>query len=184
MDPNLPAQPVSGTSPNRSLLTLSAIVIILILTSAAYYYFVRQKNLGPTALNPPVSGQVLPDRSLNCPLPTSFCQGHDLYKEGSISAKLNTATPLYAAFTGIAQGFSAKDFTLVSLNSQELKLQAVYYFKGSVPSKKEVKKGEIIASANGQPISSMGGQSFVFVLIQTDKQGKSTAPTNFKQRTP
>ncbi|MDP2720167.1 MAG: hypothetical protein Q8P44_10175 [Dehalococcoidia bacterium] len=73
-------------------------------------------------------------------------------------------TPLYAAFAGVVEGFPQEGFTLLSLNSQELKLQAVYYFKGPAVPRKTVKKGELIATANGQPINSMENKSFVFVL--------------------
>ncbi|MEK7376285.1 MAG: hypothetical protein AABZ57_03850 [Candidatus Margulisiibacteriota bacterium] len=158
-------------------------------------YFAWQRGLlKPANIQNPVSttDQNIPDRSLVCPLPLSFCQGKDLYKESSLSAKLSTDTPLYAAFDGLAEGFpltntgsngKREDFTLVSLNRKEPPLQALYYLKGKVPERKEVKAGEVITTSNGQPLEFLEGKSFVFVLLKPGEGGGSLrpiAPPNFK----
>lgn len=152
------------SSHNRFPILAIGLVFLIVVTALAY--FVWQKGL----IKPKDSQTLtlIPGLSLNCPLPTSFCQGRDLYKESSLSAVLKGDTPLYAAFAGTVEGFPQEDFTLLSLSSQELKLQAVYYFKGPAVPRKTVEKGELIATANGQPINSMGGKSFVFVLLKQD----------------
>ncbi len=194
MDPTLPARPDAPVSSHNRFPAL-AIGLILIILVAISTYFVSKKGLRtPTTTHTPASttDQNIPDRSLVCPLHSSFCQGKDLYKESSLSAKLSADTPIYAAFDGLTEGFpitnvdqkgKREDFTLVSLNRKEPPLQALYYLKGKAPERKEVKAGEVIATSNGQPLEFLEGKSFVFVLLKPGEGGGSLrpiAPPNFK----
>lgn len=202
MDPNPPASstmPTANTSRGKPLLPLAIIAVFLVSAAVGSYYFLYQKRAGGN-ITPPSSTvaslPTMPAHFLSCPLPESLCQSEDFYstniKSSSFSATLKENTPLLAVFDGGIEGFSlsrpaangkVEEFTLVALNNPGIGYNAMYYLKGKAPKKKFVKVGEVIATANGEPISFLGDKSFVLVITRQDAKGgqmEPISPANFK----
>ena len=200
MDPNLPPatptpQPQPGQTFKPSLLLIAVVVLVLTLTALVGYYMIQKKAPTPPEtssgsgrelvfarrLLPPVLAAEITSQNgpFTCPAPSPFCK-NGAYKESSLSGKLAQDTPLRASFDGILTGSSAlhpiengkgEEFNLAILTNPNRGLEAMYYFKGEIGPEKEVKEGEIIATISGQPINFMGGNSFVFTLIQATEKG-------------
>lgn len=116
---------------------------------------------------------------ISCPSVKAFCEkGQGIVKDQYVGLGyiLPSGTPIFAAFNGnlstapspTSAGNSnttKKILITVYLDNPDLKLRAIYFFKGSITKTGKVNKGEQIAISNGKTIKIYGNNSFVFSLI-------------------
>lgn len=122
----------------------------------------------------------LQDGPFNCPLPAAFCRVSSSYQGASFSAKFNSTREVYAVFDGTAEGLTAnhpldgggtEQFVQVLLTNSRRGMQAYYSFKGSSAGKINVRAGDVIANASGNPLNFMGDSSLVFEMSKLDSDG-------------
>lgn len=91
--------------------------------------------------------------------------------------KLASASAIFAAFDGVLSSTTSsfpkekdgkivqRTFIIAYLDNPELNLRAEYYFRGSLDKNGKVKKGEQIATSNGNKITIYDNSSLIFSLI-------------------
>lgn len=198
MDPNLPAPQTPLPDTRRLYLPLIFIVLLILGLVGAYYYLnyyrpkdrsqgtpkkIEKELVFAQRLLQPSSIEASEKSSYTCPTTPTFCQRAESYQGSSFSATLRSGASLFAAFDGILTNLPSshptpdnkeEEFTLLILTAPQQNLQAMYYLKGVGTTKTEVKAGEVIATASGQPITFMDNKSFIFTLIEATKEGGQT----------
>jgi len=124
----------------------------------------------------------IPRTKIFCPSVKEFCEkGQGIVKDQYVGLgyKLSSGSAIFAAFDGnLTATFSAypvetngqttqEKFKALYLDSPNLNLRGVYYFRGQVTKTGPVIKGEQIAISNGKPIVIYDNNSLIFSLIQT-----------------
>lgn len=184
MEPNVPK-----VAARKLPLPLIIVGILIILGAVFAYFLTKQKTTQTPIQKKEVS--TLGKASLACPVNPSLCQDLSSYKEGSLSGRLVTGTPLLAAFAGEAEGFKLsrpspagkiEEFTLIIINNKEKGLIAQYYLNGTPSGKKPVQEGEQIATSSGAILSFLDGKSFVFIVQKAgeERDFEPLSPANFK----
>lgn len=118
---------------------------------------------------------------ISCPSVKEFCEkGQGIVKDGKyigFGYKLASGSAIFATFDGnLTATFSAypievngkttlEKFKTLYLDSPDLNLRGVYYFRGQLTKTGPVIKGEQIAISNGKPIKAYDNNSFIFSLI-------------------
>ena len=133
----------------------------------------------------------IPRTNIFCPSVKEFCEkGEGVIKDQKyigLGYRLSSGSAIFAAFDGnLTATFSAypvetngqttqEKFKALYLDSPNLNLRGVYYFRGQVTKTGPVIKGEQIAISNGKPIVIYDNNSLIFSLIQTYQ--KTNTPT-------
>ncbi|MCL5411892.1 MAG: hypothetical protein M1150_04145 [Patescibacteria group bacterium] len=182
-------------------ITLFVLVVILVLSyfgpNSVNQFLSSLSNVFPKSTPKPevkIAEPLIPLKNYNknlqngpfsCPTIFSLCEKDGVYKNNSLSGKIGNGSPVFAAFEGEAEALSSthpksdgttENFNLLILINKERGLQANYYFKGKATAKKTtVKESDNIGTVNGEPISFMENQSFVFKLIKTTQEGGKIA---------
>ncbi len=171
-DNQLPAKP---KSPVLLILALIALIIILVIVFTYTKKSPVKQNLVPVKSPAPVSLKI----SIPCPSVTKFCQqGKELIKDGhylGIGAILDKNSPLIAVFDGevVIRGYTiAKkgSFTQINLTNPKKDLTAIYYVTKASVKQGLVKKGEIIATNSGEPMSDYNNYNLLFLLLDQKAQ--------------
>lgn len=195
MDTKLP-EPVEVVAEGGSFLKRNFIAFLFVSTAiillAAYSpQILSRLGLGPKEpveliyAEPVIPHKDFPAKMqagpFNCPTITEFCSRDGKYAGGMLSGTLSAGSPLIAAFDGTAQGLpsfspksdgSKEEYTLVLLTNKERGLNAMYYFKGTGIAFEQVKAGDAVGQTNGQTLSFMGNNSFVFKLNKVSSAGE------------
>lgn len=208
MDTNLPTAPVEVISEGSSFLKRNFIAFLIfsmaIILLAAYSPQILTK-LGlrpkePVELiyaEPVIPRKDFPAKMQSgpfaCPTVAEFCTRDGKYTGGMLSGTLQGGSPLLAAFDGTAQGLpsfppksdgSKGEYTLVLLLNKERGLTARYYFKGTGIAFENVRAGDAIGQTNGQTLSFMGNNSFVFKLSKVTAMGQEEVALSAKDFKP
>lgn len=136
-----------------------------------YLSFLPRKNVSLNQSNPKIP----------CPSLKEFCQkGEGVMKDGKyigFGGKLASASAIFAAFDGVLSSTTnsfpkekdgkivQRTFIIAYLDNPDLNLRAEYYFRGSLDKNGTVKKGEQIATSNGNKITIYDNSSLIFSLI-------------------
>lgn len=129
------------------------------------------------------------DRSLqntlfHCPSVYSFCEKGE-YSETGLSGNVVSGSSIFAVFDGEAEGLlsynereSTQNNILIVLTNMERGLEAHYFLKSKPFDKKTVKQGDVIAVSTGEQMLFMDNKSFVFELIEFNKNGQERKKLN------
>ena len=117
----------------------------------------------------------------SCPSVKEFCENAQAVikdqKYVGLGYKLSSGSAIFAAFDGdLTATFSAypievnakttqEKFKTLYLDSPNLDIRGVYYFRGQVTKTGPVIKGEQVAISNGRPIEAYDNNSLIFSLI-------------------
>lgn len=174
------------------LVLISALVAIVAIILTLVLLFSRQQQKPPsqTALKPTTTPQPSPlyppptkyqKGPFLCPGILEFCQeGKDVFIGKTyigFGGKLLPNSPIYASFDGEASSSAltiaasptskkVQKITALILTDQANLLRAVYYFTGTAIKNHPVKQGEVIATANAEPMPLYNQSSLVFVLTR------------------
>lgn len=196
-----PVQTVAegGSFLKRNFVAFLIFSMLTILTAAYFPQILSKLGLGPKEPVELVFAQpVIPHKDFPakmqsgpfvCPTVTGFCSRDGKYAGGMLSGTLSAGSPILAAFDGTAQGLasfspkpdgSKEEYTLVLLTNKERGLSAMYYFKGTGIAFEEVKAGDAVGQTNGQTLSFMGNNSFVFKLNKVTASGEEAVELSSK----
>jgi len=159
------------------------VVLVLLFGILNYFNILSLSTLYPKQLGFLPQNQVSPTISslnrLSCPSLKEFCEkGQGIFKDGQyvgLGYSLSSENAIFAAFDGnlsialsptSAGALTTKKKLITAyLDNPDLKLRAIYLFKGSITKTGKVNKGEQIAISNGKPIKVYDNNSFIFSLI-------------------
>lgn len=182
---------------NRIVIIVVVVISLVLLIGLGFWaykkgYLPRISKLTPSPSSSPelvfAPAPILPenfdkklqDGPFSCPLLAAFCKVSSSYQGASFSAKFNSTRAVYAVFDGTAEGLTAnhplpdgdtEQFVQVLLTNSRRGLQAYYSFKGSSAGKINVRAGDVIANASGNPLNFMGDSSLVFEMSKLDSDG-------------
>ena len=190
MDDNLPQNPKEKKSLLKVIPFLQVgifevlfvgVVLVLLFGILNYFNILSLSALYPKQLGFLPQNQVSPTIStlnqLSCPSLKEFCQkGEGVIKDGKyigFGGKLASGNAIFAAFDGnlstalspTSAGNGNTSRNTAYLDNPDLKLRAIYLFKGSITKTGKVNKEEQIAISNGKTMKAYDNNSLIFSLI-------------------
>lgn len=197
MDDNLRQNPEAKKSWLKVFAFFVGVVLILIFGILNYFNILSISELYPKYLSFLPRKIVSPNQSnlqLFCPSLREFCQkGEGVVKDGNyigFGGKLASGSAIFAAFDGVLSSTTSsflkekdgkivqRKFIIAYLDNPDLNLRAEYYFRGLLDKNGKVKKGEQIATSNGNKITTYDNSSLIFSLIPGYPAGNTPAILN------
>lgn len=157
---------------NPVFLTLGIFFFLAIVTIPILVFSLKKTNQKPQAPSIKKSADVL-SKKFFCPSISEFCkEGKAVFKDGEFigfGGKLASGSAIFAAFDGTISATTSAlpDVRIIYIYNPNLKLQAIYQFRGSLIKTGRVFEGQQIIIAGGKTLNSkLGNNTLVFSIIE------------------